>query len=58
DIQADASNNSVVNTKDIKRYLQKSYRSFERRLEDASEPPDDDDLTPPKTGSANSKFVS
>ncbi|CAB5140939.1 hypothetical protein D3OALGB2SA_4226, partial [Olavius algarvensis associated proteobacterium Delta 3] len=31
DIQADASNNSVVNTKDIKRYLQKSYRSFERR---------------------------
>ncbi|CAB5113341.1 hypothetical protein D3OALGB2SA_2521, partial [Olavius algarvensis associated proteobacterium Delta 3] len=25
---------------------------------DASEPPDDDDLTPPKTGSANSKFVS
>ncbi|CAB5162127.1 hypothetical protein D3OALGB2SA_5489, partial [Olavius algarvensis associated proteobacterium Delta 3] len=36
DIQADASNNSVVNTKDIKRYLQKSYRSFERRSEASS----------------------
>ena len=32
-IQADASNNSVVNKEYIKRYLKKSYRLFEQRLE-------------------------
>jgi transposase/uncharacterized protein (UPF0179 family) len=51
-IQADASNNSVVNTQDIKRYLKKSYRLFEKRLEK------EDDQTPPKTGAANRKYVS
>ncbi len=35
-VQADASNNSVVNQQCLKRYLNKSYRQLERRLEDDS----------------------
>lgn len=58
DIQADASNNSVVNTEDIKRYLKKSYRQLEKRLDDDSNQTDDNDLTPPKSGAANKKFIS
>jgi transposase len=58
DIQADASNNSVVNNEDIKRYLNKSYRLLEKRLEDNSNQNDNDDLTPPKSGVANKKFIS
>ena len=58
DIQADASNNSVVNTKDIRRYLDKGYRQLEKRLNDDSNQEDDDDLTPPKSGDVNSKYVS
>ena len=57
DIQADASNNSVVNTEDIRRYLNKSYRQLEKRLDDDSNQGDDDGLTPPKSGDANSKYV-
>ena len=57
-VQADASNNSVVNTKDIKRYLKKSYRLLEKRLENEDDQSDDDDPTPPKTGTANKKYVS
>ena len=33
-VDADASNNSVVNMHDIKRYLKKSYRRLEERLDD------------------------
>jgi transposase len=33
-IDADASNNSVVDTHDLKRYLQKSYRQLEGRLDE------------------------
>ena len=33
-VDADASNNSVVNMHDIKRYLKKSYRLLEERLDD------------------------
>ena len=58
DIQADASNNSVVNTEDIKRYLKKSYRQLEKRLDDDSNDSNDNDLTPPKSGAANKKFIS
>jgi transposase len=57
-VQADASNNSIVNTEDIKRYLKKSYQSFEKRLEKESFEDDDGDLNPPKTGVANKKHVS
>lgn len=58
DIQADASNNSVINTEDIKRYLKKSYRLMEKRLEGVSNQADDDDLTLPKSGTANKKYIS
>jgi len=34
-LDADASNNSVVNMHDIKRYLKKSYRLLEKRLDDS-----------------------
>jgi transposase len=57
-IQADASNNSVVNTQDIKRYMKKSYRLFEKRLEQEYNSSDDDNQTPQKTGVANRKHVS
>ena len=58
DIQADASKNSVVNTEDIRRYLTKSYRQLEKRLDDDSNQGDDDGLTPPKSGDVNRKYVS
>ncbi|CAB1056071.1 hypothetical protein D1BOALGB6SA_805, partial [Olavius sp. associated proteobacterium Delta 1] len=32
-VQADASNNSVVNKQSLKRYLNKSYQMLESRLE-------------------------
>jgi len=35
-VQADASNNSVVNQESLKRYLNKSYLEMEQRLEDAN----------------------
>lgn len=35
--EADASNNSVVDTQSLKRYLNKSYRELERRLEEDEE---------------------
>ena len=57
-VQADASNNSVVNTEDIKRYLKKSYQLFEKRLEKESFENDDDDMNPPKSGVANKKHFS
>lgn len=57
-IQADASNNSVVNKDDIKRYLKKSYRVFEQRLEKEEADSDNNDLHPPKSGTANKKHFS
>ena len=50
-VQADASNNSVVNQQSLKRYLNKSYRALERRLEHE---PDSE----PKKGKANRKHIS
>ena len=57
-IQADASNNSVVNKEDIKRYLKKSYRLFEQRLEKEKANINNNDLDPPKSGTANKKHFS
>ena len=57
-IQADASNNSVVNKEDMKRYLKKSYRLFEQRLEKENANMNNNDLTPPKSGTANKKHFS
>ena len=56
-ILADASNNSVVNSEDLKRYLKKSYRLFEERLE-KEEIKHDDDNDLPKGGIANKKHFS
>jgi transposase len=48
-IDANASNNSVVDTQSLKKYLNKSYRQLEARL---------DDLQVPKTTPANSRYIS
>ena len=48
-IDADASNNSVVDTHSLKKYLKRGYRQLETRL---------DDLEAHKTTPANSQFIS
>ena len=48
-IDADASNNSVVDTQHLKKHLNKSYRLLEERL---------DDLEADKTTPANSRYIS
>jgi hypothetical protein len=48
-IDANASNNSVVDTQSLKKYLNKSYRQLENRL---------DELQVPKTTPANSRHIS
>jgi transposase len=54
-VQADASNNSVVNQQSLKRYLNESYREMEKRLED----PNNQSLHHPgKKGRANRKYIS
>lgn len=47
---ADASNNSVVDTQSLRRYLNKSYRELERRLEEKEEVE--------KEGEVNNRYVS
>ena len=51
-IQADASNNSVVNKTSLKRYLNKSYRQLEDRLEQQPS------KALNKKGTANRKYIS
>ena len=55
-VQADASNNSVVDTKSLKRYLNESYMELEKRLEEErdDEGGDDDD----KSGGINKRYTS
>jgi transposase len=48
-IDANASNNSVVDTHSLKKYLTKGYRQFERKL---------DELKNEKTTPANSRYIS
>jgi transposase len=55
-VDADASNNSVVNKESLKRYLNKSYQIFESRLEEEQESSDSDHE--PKSGTANKKYIS
>ena len=55
-VQADASNNSVVNKESLKRYLNKGYQVLEARLEEEQRSSDSDDE--PKSGSANRKYIS
>ena len=55
-IEADASNNSVVDTKSLKRYLKESYKELEKRLEEEREDEkgDNDD----EGGGVNSRYIS
>ncbi len=55
-IQANASNNSVVNKESLTRYLNKSYQTLESRLDQEQDDNDDDD--DPKAGAANQKHIS
>ena len=48
-IDADASNNSVIDTQSLKKYLKKSYRRLEERL---------DDIKDQKTTPANERYIS
>ena len=55
-VQADASNNSVVNRESLERYLNKGYRELEARLDEQESCSDNDDQ--PKSGSANRTYIS
>ncbi len=56
-IDADASNNSVVDTQCLKRHLNESYKELERRLERENEDKEEDD-DQDKSGGVNSRYVS
>ena len=55
-VQADASNNSVVNKQSLKRYLNKSYQILESRLEQQATASGSDGA--PKSGTANRNYIS
>jgi transposase/uncharacterized protein (UPF0179 family) len=55
-IQANASNNSVVNKEWLTRYLNKSYQTLESRLDNEQDDSNDDDDAKP--GAANKKHIS
>jgi transposase len=55
-VQADASNNSVVNKESLKRHLNKSYQILESRLEQEQQSGSSDEHS--KSGAANSKYIS
>ncbi len=59
-VQADASNNSVVKTDDLKRYLKKSYQLLESRLEkeEKAKLSEDTNQHVTKSGAANKKHIS
>lgn len=54
-VDADASNNSVVDTHSLKRYLNKSYQELERRLEGREEA---SECTTEKEGIINNRYIS
>ena len=55
-VQADASNNSVVNKQSLKRYLNKSYQILESRLEQQQQSGNNNETI--KSGAANKKYIS
>jgi len=55
-VQADASNNSVVNKQSLKRYLNKSYKILESRLEQEQQSCSNTETL--KSGTANKKYIS
>lgn len=54
-VQADASNNSVVNQHSLKRYLNRSYQQLQRRLQEGER---HSSQRPKKRGRANRKYIS
>jgi len=54
-IRADASNNSVINTDDLKNHLADGFNEFETRLEEKENPTEDH---APKSGPANRSHIS
>lgn len=56
-VDADASNNSVVDTHSLKRYLNKSYMELEKRLEEKEDKDNDDDDSSSGSG-INKRYVS
>ena len=54
-IQADASNNSVVDRQSLKRYLSESYKELEKRLEEEREDEEGDN---DDEGGVNSRYIS
>src|SRR3990170_7829246 len=54
-IQADASNNSVVDTQSLRGYLNESYKELERRLEEERE---DEEGNDDESGGVNSRYIS
>ncbi len=59
-IEADASNNSIVDTHSLKRHLNKSYREFEKRLEEAEASNEDENDEDRRNGNGkvNSRYLS
>ena len=60
-IDADASNNSVVDTHSLKRYLKRSYRELERRLEESAESGEADGesgVEEVRKGAVNRRYIS
>jgi len=57
-IQADASNNSVVDTKSLKRYLNESYKELERRLEEEVKEDDSREDNDGSSGGVNKRYIS
>jgi transposase len=55
-VQANASNNSVVNQEALKRYLNKSYQILESRLEQQAQSSSSDGAL--KSGTVNQKYIS
>lgn len=55
-VQADASNNSVVNKESLERYLNSSYLILESRLDKERQSDENDDIQ--KSGTANKKYIS
>ncbi len=55
-VEADASNNSVVDTRSLKRYLKESYKELEKRLEEEVE--DEEGNDDDESGEVNSRYRS
>src|SRR3989337_1362498 len=57
-IQADASNNSVVDRQLLKRYLSESYKELEKRLEEEVKEDDSRDDNDGSSGGVNKRYIS